>query len=313
MVKIVHLTTKWLSALSLSVVCHGLLAAPAVHKDTHSTKIQPATPPAPIIVEARLPPKPPEEIAAEARDRAEREANDRETAKTNQRLIELGVVQAIVFLLQLGVFAYQAYKLRQTVDVAARQSTDMQNSIRESARAATAIEALGVSVAASARTAAESVATLKERTALQMRPYLSVIIGSAAYQERDKNIKFAAHPTLINAGNTPARNVSYAASAAILPVPVPQGFVWPPVSAPEAGADMGPHETRILSAIVPDFVADEDVESIKLSRDRALFVWGIVRYTDVFGDEHHTEFSQNLLWLSDKIMGYYTLGRNRAT
>jgi hypothetical protein len=306
-----------LSAVVISMVCQVVIAAPpAPHPRTHggSTQPQPATLPTSVIAEVRLPPKAAEDIAAEARDRAEREANDRDTRAINHRLFGLGVVQAIVFLLQLAVFAYQALKLRETVEAAAQQSQDMQNSIRESARVATGIEALGTSVAASARSAAESVATLKERTALQMRAYLSVEVGEATYQERDKGYRFEARPFIVNSGNTPAHKVRFWAKAEILPVPLPAGHELPDGGPFGGEAVVGPRQHTIIGGAINDFVDDNQVDAIKAGKGQGLYIWGQVKYEDAFGELHETHFCHHTTWRSNtQIFIYFLAGRNTAT
>ena len=52
-------------------------------------------------------------------------------------------------------------------------------------------------------------------TRAQLRAYLSVIIGTAVYQERDKNFRFEAKPAIVNNGQTPAYNVRYRIKADI--------------------------------------------------------------------------------------------------
>jgi hypothetical protein len=318
--RMLRATVRWcVSAAVIYVMCQASVAAPptsskGTHRGGGNTHTQPATPPTPVVVEVRLPPKPAEEIAAEARDRGEREANERETRTINHRLVWLGVAQGVVFVLQLAVFAYQALKLRQTVDAAARQSQDMQNSIRESARAATAIEALGANVAASARAAAESVAVLKERTALQMRAYLSVEVGEATYQERDKAYRFEARPFIVNSGNTPAHKVRFWAKAAILPVPLPAGHELPDGGPFGGEAVVGPRQHTIIGAGINDFVDDNQVDAIKAGKERGLYIWGQVKYEDAFGESHETHFCHHTTWRSDtQIFVYFLAGRNTAT
>ena len=149
----------------------------------------------------------------------------------------------------------------------------------------------------------------------QLRAYVSVVIGSASFQERDKNIRFEARPLIINAGQTPAHDVAYWANAAILPIPIAPDFAFPP---PEnfrwvGGAVLGPRHDFIANATVPDFVADDDVEAIKQGLGQALCVWGRVAYRDIFGAIQFTEFSQILVWLPDgNVMGRYER-HNRAT
>ena len=151
----------------------------------------------------------------------------------------------ITFLLALitGVLAFYTFRLwratKKMVDsadaTAKRQSSEMQASIAEAGRAATAMELL-------VKSSAESVATLKDVTARQMRAYLVVDINSGLYQERDKNIKFEVKPSLKNAGQTPAHKLTYWATAKIMPFPLPEGFDFPtPKNAALRPMFLGPH------------------------------------------------------------------------
>jgi hypothetical protein len=153
-------------------------------------------PQTPIIVEVSQPDKTPKELELEAQERTDRAAREQETRATNQRLVWIGMLQLVVFVLQFLVFGYQAYKLQQTVSEADAQSSDMKASIAQATRAATAMEKVAENVSLSAKAATDSVAILKDRTALQMRAYLSVVAGSAVYQERQKRFRFEARPLL---------------------------------------------------------------------------------------------------------------------
>ena len=72
-------------------------------------------------------------------------ASDAEVIKLDRGLIFVGIVQSIIFILQLIVFGIQARKLDQTVKAAAKQSSDMKRSIQEETRAANAMEISGQS------------------------------------------------------------------------------------------------------------------------------------------------------------------------
>lgn len=111
----------------------------------------------PVVVELRPIPESREQAEQSRLDRKEKADTERETRATNSWLVAVGVGQLIVFILQLAVFSYQAKKLRQTVDAAAEQSSDTKKSIAEAARAATAMEAIGKSMAASVRSVSEAV------------------------------------------------------------------------------------------------------------------------------------------------------------
>lgn len=305
-----QLNMKWIAAfVVLGLLCVGPAgAAPR----SASVNPEPSAPP-PIIVTVQSPPKSRDVLAAEAADRTERLKADRDAAGTNQWVVRIGVAQVVVFILQLVVFGYQAQKLRLTVVAADRQSADMKESIAQAARAAAAMETLSASMEKSAAMAAENVALLKERTALQMRAYLSVVIGGAIYQESAKQLRFEARPVIHNSGNTPANGVSYTAKAAILPYPLPGDLQLPEGDVPAVGAVIGPREDRIMFAVVDEMVPDDQVASIKQGTPRALYVWGLLKYKDIFDEEHRTEFCHRLYWLGDTVMGNYAPGRNLAS
>jgi hypothetical protein len=103
----------------------------------------------PAVVKILPTPKTAEETEADRKERAEK-------ADSDWALVKLTGALAIVGALQLLVFGYQAWKLRQTVQAAAQQSEDMEKSIAESARSATAMEAVAQSIAISAKAAVES-------------------------------------------------------------------------------------------------------------------------------------------------------------
>jgi hypothetical protein len=185
-----------------------------------ASKDQRGTDSSPVLVKIIPTLKTPEETAQDAEDRKEKSTNDR-------RLVLFTGVLALIGALQLFVFGYQAYKLKQTVEAALGQSEDMKHSIAEAARAANAMENVATHVELSAKTALDSVTIFKERMAQQMRAYITVLVGQAFYQERAKNIRFEARPAVVNSGLTPAHKVRFAAKADILPVPIPADFAYP--------------------------------------------------------------------------------------
>lgn len=194
---------------------------------------------------------------------------------------------------------------------AQRQSNEMQASIAEASRAATAMEQL-------VKGSAQSVATLKDVTARQMRAYLVVNINNGFYQERKRNIKFEVKPSLQNAGQTPAHKMTYWATAKIMPFPLPEDFNFPmPKKAPIMPMFLGPHQGVELNAIVDDFVTDEDVADIKSGNTCRVYIWGIVTYTDIFNKKRTTKFCHSLYWFgsieNEKVSGSYAAHHNEAT
>jgi hypothetical protein len=181
-------------------------------------------------------------------------------------------------------------------------------------RSARAMEEVGNHIAKSVEAARDSVTALRERTAQQMRAYITVNIGGAMYQERQRNVRFEGKPMLINTGHTPARNISSRANAAIVTMPLPEDFAFPIIDPIKSSATVGSGQTAILSGIVPDYVDDGEVEDIKIGKNnRCLVVWGTVTYEDIFGESHFTNFCQTLFWQPDgKIYGFYFHRHNEA-
>jgi hypothetical protein len=152
-----------------------------------------------------------------------------------------------------------------------------------------------------------------------LRAYVTVIVGTAAYQQRNQpgqaDVKFMASPTVTNTGFTQARNVRIRKKSAILPVPPPDDFTFPlpPEDPNEPNATVVAHQTYSLNVVVDDFVPDNEVYSIKKGVEKALYVWGQITYNDIFGAEHHTRFAHNLFWVPDgSVFGNYTPGQNDA-
>ena len=208
---------------------------PEEHSQTHQPKFRnyheyPATAElgtdkSPIIVRIIPTPKTDAEAAQDKKDRENKSTQDQSLVAYSTTLDVLTAILVAVGALQLFVFGYQAWQLRQTVAAMKGQSEDMRASIAEANRAANAMENMSVSLKINADKIVEAI-EINKQTSLdqrnfwlrQMRSYLSVVIGVAIYQERDRGIRFEARPSIKNNGSTPAYNVRYRASAALLPV-----------------------------------------------------------------------------------------------
>src|SRR5580658_4395213 len=154
-----------------------------------ATTDQRGTQESPIVVKVLPATKTPEEAAEEKKDRDAKKAND-------GNLVILTGVLAFVGFCQLLVYGYQAKKLRETVESAGEQAEAMERHIGQAARSADAMERIATTIQVGNRAI--------------IRAYLTVVIGSAVYQERrigQGDLKFEAKPNLVNTGNTPARKV----------------------------------------------------------------------------------------------------------
>jgi hypothetical protein len=180
-------------------------------------------------------------------------------------------------------------------EASTEQSTAMQESIAQLARAAKAMEDV-------AKHFADNVATFRERSSQQMRAYIAVVVNAGTYQERDKDLRFAGIPMMANTGDTPARKVEYRAAADILPVPLPDEFAFPLPDRREGGATLNAHNNFTMQIVVKDYQDDADVVSIMRARDgRALYVggWSLTRIFSV--KDARRNFPKSLLGFGEGI------------
>ena len=180
------------SLLAITVL---LLALPLSSQQQQNKSEQPqkaitadqrGTQESPVVVRVLPVLNTPEETAQAKMDRQEKAANDR-------NVVKLTAILALVGVLQLFVFGYQALKLKETVKSAGEQAEAMERHIAEAARSATAMENIAN--------------TIDVGNKAIMRAYLTVTIGRAIYQQkRDgmSNLMFEARPLLHNTGNTAA-------------------------------------------------------------------------------------------------------------
>ena len=199
---------------------------------------------------------------------------------------------------------------RRLADGAKEQAEDMKSSIAEAARAATAMEKLAVNSEA-------SLIAGRKLASQQMRAYVTVVTGSANYQEKAKNIFFAAMPHFVNTGHTPAHNVRFKHKAEILNINLPSDFAFPLPIEIIGGSIIGASQNTEVTIAIKHFVPDDEIAGIKAGHTQALFIWGIVYYDDVFGEPHETRFCQTYIWFGEGnetiVRGYYNSRHNEAT
>lgn len=203
-----------------------------------------------------------------------------------------------------GLALYTAKLYRATVKLgrdaeatSARQAGEMADSIEQSRRSANQMARVADSMEVSARAATESVETLKSRTALQLRPFMTVQAGTPWHQSRASSVHFQTQIVLVNAGSTPALKVGYRVDTKILPFPLPQDFNFPLPDEPEGEMAIGTQQTIFRNSEPVDFIEEEAVAEVMDNRGKALFSWGIVSYSDIFGDKHETTFCHRYVWV----------------
>jgi hypothetical protein len=190
------------------------------------------------------------------------------------------------------------------------QSERTERSITQATRAAAAME----DVATATKNNALLMQTMLQK---QMRAYVSVDIGSAAYQ--DANLRFEALPLLTNTGLTPARNVSFKVMGDIV-----DGRDQKSVEFPDVGeiytndASIAPRQSFTIHGLVKERVPDTEVETIMAGTSKRLFAWGKVTYDDVYGGSWETNFCLNYIFVKPtdggvRVYGFYYPVHNSAT
>ncbi len=167
-------------------------------------------------------------------------------------------------------------------------------------QAAETIRSLEIA-ASTTRTLQEVADATRNNTALlqpmlqkQMRAYVAVDLGQATYQ--DENLRFSANAVLTNTGLTPARDVSFSITAAILDLQQANTMEFPQGEARENDATLHPRQAFTVNAVVPDRYADADAAAIMRGEPRRLFVWGSVTYSDIYDEAHETQFCHSFIF-----------------
>jgi hypothetical protein len=168
-------------------------------------------------------------------------------------------------------------------DLAREQGDAMERSIEQATKATEAT----ASIATVSRESAELTRRMWQK---QMRAYVSVDVGQQTFFQLH-NVRFAATPAISNTGMTPARNVSYHVMASILDANLRDDFVFEEFGAKtENDVTLHPRQTFTVHSAVRERFQDHEVEAIMKGEARRLYVWGIVKYQDIFGDEWETRF-----------------------
>lgn len=191
----------------------------------------------------------------------------------------------LLLVVVTAILARYTYLLwRDAKDSSSRQAADTKRSLE-----------ISTAVAEAATLQAK---LARDRTAMQMRAYVSVQSGMYFYQDKQTGNYFGASQIpVLNTGMTPAHDLSFRATAAVLEVPLPLDFDYPLPLSNGSQAVLGPHQTFLIGDLIPQGeISDADVQAILRNEGKAFFVWGEVKYRDVFEEEHYTRFCHQVLW-----------------
>jgi hypothetical protein len=240
------------------------------------------TEPRPAVVELKKHAKSEAEATKERADKDSKDFRDRWTfyaamavAAFNGILVIVGSLGVRAAVRTLRAIEKQADLMERQASEAresnAQQGRDVRASIAEATRASAAMEGIAVSKALNVESVRQSVGISREiadmqklATELQSRAYLSASLNTAIFQ--DANHVFEVQAAFRNHGHTPAYDVTFRATAQIVPMPLPQDFSFP-LPDETAGASvslMAPSATKLITRRVSGRVPDNEVDAIKL-------------------------------------------------
>jgi hypothetical protein len=270
-----------------------------------------ASAPIPATTMASTSPKP---AAASAPEFASLEG---ETQRLDTSLIRIGELQAGIFLLQLIAFVVQAVKLHQTMEVARQQGGALTTSLEHTARSAAAMETVAAAMRTNAETTTELLQLQKDVFEKNLRAYLTPQLGAVVPEDREEDNRHEVRTVIKNAGNTPARAIFVTARLRVLPHPLPADadLSLPPTPAQPTFDGMLPaHETFYTRNWLEGFLSDAENVAIRELDGSALYIYGVVRYTDIFNRQRETRFCYMIGWDSrGNGLWRAVSGRNEST
>jgi len=178
------------------------------------------------------------------------------------------------------------------------QAADTHAAIKESARAATAMESVA--------------STIQSNATNQLRAYISVLAGTIIEQTDEVNFEFQPH--FFNAGFTPAYDVIVYAKAEVLPFPLPSDFDFSVPENAEASVSVLGFQQHTFTAagLSRKLSADEIAEIKRPNANRRIYNYGHVTYRDLFGNPRRTNFCFYTIWGSVSPVSMTTRRHNDA-
>lgn len=223
---------------------------------------------------------------------------------------DLALVTGVLALFTFLLWWANRRLIKGAENSAHRQSLEMQQSIAEAHQSALAMADVAVTMRA-------NTAAMQETMKKQMRAYVSADPGFGVYQDEHNNFQGAV--VLSNSGFTPARHISHRVQAAVLLMGDAENYVFEDTTSYfVSDSSLSPRTTyTIFGGVVADRLSAEEVEETMAGKVRRLFVWGSVRYVDVFDESHETFFCHNFTFPAInnevKVQTFYHNTHNRTT
>ena len=213
-----------------------------------------------------------------------------------------------LFTLFLAIATYFLWRETERLAGGADDQADkMAASIKEAARAATAMEGVAISMASNAAVVKTSVEIQRELTdrnklvtELQSRAYLDVTFESVTSQNVTTGFRYEPRMSIVNQGLTPAYKVKFRAACDLLIFPLDPNFTFPlPLQYSESTSVIGPRLNRILSGVAPRLFLPLEEQQLRIGTNQRLYIWGDVLYEDAFKIQRTVRFAKSFVWLGD--------------
>lgn len=246
---------------------------------------------APLIVKVLPAPKTEEETDRDARQEDEKSTADWWMVKLTGALVGVGI-------LQLLVFGWQGWHLRDTVRTMKKidqgQATNVMESIAQATRSAVAMENVSASMAQNAQTVTDMAKTQKRFWESQMRAYVlpdqcSLWDGLTLNPPQPHRADVPGVVLIIkNSGLTPAYGVISWAQIEVIDVKNENTLVAPPLQK-VFPSTVAQHATFNKSMWFTRALTPHELSDIQTGV-RAVYVYGRIEYQDVFKESRYTNF-----------------------
>lgn len=127
----------------------------------------------------------------------------------------------------------------------------------------------------------------------QLRAYISVTpFFITAFSNRTRaSIKYR----ITNHGTTPATIISNVARVEILPYSLPANFTFPDLTHPDPGRFViHPNQFFESNRVASRAFTDSEIGEITDGRNSRIYIYGAIKYTDIYGTEHFTKFCSSV-------------------
>ena len=194
---------------------------------------------------------------------------------------------------------------RNLLNSAKEDGERMERSIAEAASAATAMQSVAKSMAENTKQIIKTV-KLNEVVAerqkvlwqMQMRAYLSVLVGNFYEQDAAVGAFMQAQPVVLNTGNTPAKNVRFKGVVDIRPFPPGPTFDFrlPDTDSEASATTIGPRQDNFMPFAATRRFSDEEIIEAHRAIHSRVYIYGTINYDDTFTESHITNFCFTVVW-----------------